>query len=116
MPIAGMSRKSSQDAEMCGVLCGDSSAAIAVSQRKGCGKLRHIRIGQLWIQERVNDKDIGLRKIAGEVNPSDLMTKHVNEQKMLSHCELLHVVHREGRSDLSLKVQQGIALGNATAV
>ena len=64
-----------------GVVCGDSSAAIAVAQRKGCGKLRHIRIGQLWIQERVNEKDLDLRKVLGEQNPADLMTKHVNEKK-----------------------------------
>ena len=30
-----------------GFVCGDSSAAIAISQRRGCGKLRHIHIGQL---------------------------------------------------------------------
>ena len=30
-----------------GVVCGDSRAAIAVSQRRCCGKLRHIHIGQL---------------------------------------------------------------------
>ena len=33
---------------MTGVVCGDSSAAIAISQRKGCGKLRRVRGGQLW--------------------------------------------------------------------
>ena len=35
-----------------GILCGDSSAAIAISNRKGCGKLRHIHMGELWIQEK----------------------------------------------------------------
>ena len=29
----------------------DSSAALAVTQRRGCGKLRHVRIGHLWVQE-----------------------------------------------------------------
>ena len=32
--------------DLVGVVCGDSSAAIASSQREGCGKLRHIGIGQ----------------------------------------------------------------------
>ena len=51
-----------------GVVCGDSSAAIAISQRKGCGKLRHINIGQLWIQEKVNAKELEVRKVLGEEN------------------------------------------------
>ena len=29
----------------------DSSAALAVVNRKGCGKVRHARVGQLWVQE-----------------------------------------------------------------
>ena len=43
-----------------GVVCGDSSAAIAVAQRRGCGKLRHIHIGQLWIQERIQEKELAV--------------------------------------------------------
>ena len=30
----------------------DSSAALAVTARKGNGKLRHVRIGHLWVQDR----------------------------------------------------------------
>ena len=41
-----------------GVVCGDSSAALAASLPKGCGKNRHIRIGQLWTQERINAKEL----------------------------------------------------------
>ena len=29
----------------------DSSAALSVTARKGNGKLRHVRIGHLWVQE-----------------------------------------------------------------
>ena len=29
----------------------DSSAAIGVVNRRGCGKLRHVRVGMLWVQE-----------------------------------------------------------------
>ena len=89
---------------------------VAVSQPRGCGKLRHIRIGHLWIQEHINDKDLGVRKIAGEVNPSDLMTKHLAESKMLGHCALLNFEHREGRATASVRVQHGIHTGHAKAV
>ena len=30
----------------------DSSAAMGVVARRGAGKLRHVRVGQLWIQEK----------------------------------------------------------------
>ena len=38
--------------DMKAVLFADSSAAIAISKRRGSGKLRHINIGTLWIQEK----------------------------------------------------------------
>ena len=34
-----------------GVVYADSSAALAIAKRKGAGKLRHINICTLWIQE-----------------------------------------------------------------
>ena len=54
----------------------DSSAALAVTSRKGNGKLRHVRIGHLWVQEVVESEDIRFRKVEGPANPADLMTKH----------------------------------------
>ena len=30
----------------------DSSAALAIVARKGNGKLRHVKVGHLWIQEK----------------------------------------------------------------
>ena len=101
--------------DLVGVVCRDSSAAIAVSHRKGCGKLRYIRIGQLWIQERINTKDLSLRKVLGEENPADLRTKHLMEQKKERHCEKLAKSYQEGRSSIGLRMQQGRA-GNGAKV
>ena len=36
----------------------DSSAALAVVQREGCGKLRHVRVGQLWVQEVAENEEL----------------------------------------------------------
>ena len=55
----------------------DSSAALAVTARKGNGKLRHVKVGHLWIQEVAEREEISYRKVAGEVNPADLLTKHL---------------------------------------
>lgn len=90
-----------------GVVCGDSSAAIAISQRRGVGKLRHINVGQLWIQERVLEKDVSLRKVMGEANPADLLTKHLSEPKKDVHCTKLSMVFEDGRATSVLQVQHG---------
>ena len=65
-----------------GVIYADSSAALAIAKRKGAGKLRHININCLWIQERQNAKDLELRKVLGTENPADLMTKHLARQPL----------------------------------
>ena len=57
-----------------GVIYADSSAALAIAKRKGAGKLRHINISCLWIQERQGSKELELRNVIGAENPADLMT------------------------------------------
>ena len=37
--------------ELRGIVLADSTAALAIADRKGSGKLRHIKKGLLWIQE-----------------------------------------------------------------
>ena len=64
-------------AESGGVVYADSSAALAIAKRKGAGKLRHINISCLWIQERLEEKQLELRKVLGTNNPADMMTKHL---------------------------------------
>ena len=43
-----------------GVIYADSSAALAIAKRKGAGKLRHINISCLWIQEQQGSKQLRL--------------------------------------------------------
>ena len=62
---------------MKGVVYADSSAALAIADRKGSGKLRHINIRMLWIQQKQERGEVELRKIQGAVNPPDLLTKHL---------------------------------------
>ena len=65
-----------------GVVYADSSAALAITKRKGAGKLRHININCSWIQERVEEKQLELRKVLGTNNPADMMTKHLARQPL----------------------------------
>ena len=61
----------------------DSSAAIAMASRRGLGKVRHISLRYLWVQQRVHNKEIELQKESGDSNLSDLQTKHLAEKRML---------------------------------
>ena len=61
--------------ELKAVVRSDSSAALAMPQRVGLGKVRHLAVQYLWIQERHSKKELDLRKVKGEHNPADLLTK-----------------------------------------
>ena len=76
----------------------DSSAAIGICSRQGLGKLRHIATHTLWIQERVRDGTIELRKVRGEVNPADLFTKHLlSRERVTNLTQLFGCEFRGGR-------------------
>ena len=83
----------------------DSSAAIGVAQRKGNGKLRHVRVGMLWIQEKVEDRDLDISKVRGEDNPADAMTKNVGREKLEKFVAMSNQEFRRGRAEQSLKLK-----------
>ena len=62
-------------------LYGDSSAAQGIAQRTGCGKVKHLSIRQLWVQERVELGDLKVHKIPRAVNLSDALTHHWHQSE-----------------------------------
>ena len=78
---------------------------MAIAKRKGAGKVRHINVSSLWIQERQDKEAFELRKVLGTENPADMMTKHfprASLDKCMSH---LHQARAEGRAKASLDIQ-----------
>ncbi len=65
----------------------DASATLGIVQRQGLGKLRHINVQYLWLQERVRNGEMSVKKVAGIDNPADLMTKHLAAHDMARHAE-----------------------------
>ena len=76
----------------------DSSAAIGIAQRTGIGKIRHLAVHLLWIQEKVKTGDILLHKVLGSNNPADPLTKHLAQDVLHRHMPQLALVFQEGRS------------------
>ena len=77
----------------------DSSAAKGIVSRTGLGKVRHIEVNELWLQEKVKSGEIRMFKIPGTVNQGDLMTKHVPFDTLTRHFEKLGLEFRDGRAE-----------------
>ena len=56
----------------------DSSAAKSFVGRQGLGKMKHLEIRDLWLQQKIRDGRVEVSKILGTENPSDLGTKILN--------------------------------------
>jgi hypothetical protein len=82
----------------------DSSAALGVVGRKGAGKLRHVRVGQLWVQEKAETGEIHYKKIKGTENPADVLTKSMSGTDINRYLIMLGVDARDGRADKSLEI------------
>ena len=57
------------------VLGTDSSAAKSFVCRRGLGRMRHLEIRDLWLQNEVREGRLVVKKVIGSENPADLMTK-----------------------------------------
>ena len=77
----------------------DASAALGIVQRRGIGKVRHIRTQSLWLQEAHATKRLGFEKIDGTRNPSDLMTKHLTDTLQQRHLEYMCTQVESGRAE-----------------
>ena len=86
----------------------DSSAAIGICSRQGLGKLRHLDTHTLWIQQAVRTGRVDLRKVPGEQNPADLLTKHSNSRQRLEELvKLFGCKYLGGRAASAPQVRKG---------
>ena len=82
----------------------DSSAAKGIGNRRGLGKVRHIELSELWLQEKVAEERLNLYKIPGEDNISDHLTKAANRERIELHLRLTSQVITSGRHALMPQV------------
>lgn len=88
----------------------DSSAAIGICSRQGLGKLRHLDTHTLWIQQAVRTGRVDLRKVLGEENPADLLTKHsLSRQRLEDLVNLFGCRYLGGRAASAPQVRKGEA-------
>jgi len=79
----------------------DASAAKGIATRRGLGKVRHIEVNQLWLQDKVNTGEIDVMKVKGEGNLADALTKPLDGTGVRKHIALTRQELVEGRSVLT---------------
>ena len=67
----------------------DSTAAKGIAGRTGAGKLKHLSIKELWLQDLVKQKRIKVEKEPTATNWSDLGTKSLSGRRI---GELMHIM------------------------
>jgi len=73
--------------------CGtDSSAAKAISERLGVGRVRHLEVASLWIQEATKRKQLRVVKLRGVANTADLGTKALDQHRLAELAKAVGVV------------------------
>ena len=87
----------------------DSTAAKGTCSRHGLGKLKHLELKSLWIQEAARAKRIVVVKEFSETNFGDLMTKHLTEEKMTALLQSAGYEFREGRAPGAPELAEGAA-------
>jgi len=65
----------------------DSSAGRAISLRKGTGKVRHLQVKYLWIQDALFEKRLVIEKVKGIENPADIGTKYLMAHEVQAVAE-----------------------------
>ncbi len=76
----------------------DVIAAISIVRRAGLGKLRHLKVRDVWPQDNVKEEDFELLKVSGLANPADSMTKHLSRVDAERHLAGLSMHLGSGRA------------------
>ena len=79
--LGGVSMLRDMNMSMTRELQMDSIATQGISNRRGIGKIRHLHIPLLWIQEKVSPKGITTKEIDGTTNTADIGTKVLSEME-----------------------------------
>ena len=81
----------------------DATAAIGIARRRGLGKVRHLDVTDLWIQEKVRSKAVHLQKVPGLGNPADVLTKYVDKATLEKALKFMGLMRMDGRAKLAPK-------------
>ena len=91
----------------------DATAAIGIARRRGMGKIRHLDVMDLWVQEKFTSKAASIDKVLGTENPADILTKYVERAGLTAALAKLGVLSAQGKSSSALEAMGARVLGGA---
>ena len=77
----------------------DAVAAIGMVKRQGLGRIRHLAVADLWIQQKSKTGDVHYKKLEGCKNVSDILTKLVEAEVLDRHMDNMGFEFRRGRNE-----------------
>ena len=83
------------------VVKSDAVAAIGIVKRQGLGRVRHLAVADLWVQQRSKSGEVSYRKLDGSKNTSDIMTKAVEWDLIQRHMSTLGLKFAQGGHPLT---------------
>eukprot|EP00971_Amphidinium_carterae_P309332 6147173-Amphidinium_carterae.1 len=87
----------------------DSSAALGMLRREGCGaRVRHIAAKLLWVQQLVQKQLLVVHKVKTAENPADLGTKMHGKDRLIQLRELCGLEDQEVRRAIDLMGVQSV--------
>ena len=106
------------------VVHSDSKSALDWLHKKGVGRLKHIELRQMWIQEAVMQKRLSMEFIQGADNIADLLTKTLSGPRLralaqragMSYPEAELAMLEEVELDPELSEEGGVAHGVLSVV
>ena len=66
------------------ILSTDSSAAKGIATWKGLGKVKHLETRTLWAQDKIDEGIVVVKKIGGDRNVADILTKYLSSPRLRS--------------------------------
>ncbi len=74
-----------------GNVVGDCAPLKGLLERRGTGRVKHLELRQLWMQEKIKNKSLRFVKVPREKNPSDAMTHHWSKAEGAKHFPKLNL-------------------------
>ena len=85
----------------------DATAAIGIVGREGLGKVRHLATADLWVQQRVKQRQLSVEKWPGPENPADVGTKGLSREAIDRHVVALGFAAVAGRAAAAPEMKAG---------
>ena len=79
----------------------DATAAIGIVKRQVLGAVRHLATADLWVQQRIKDKELRVSKVGTAENMADLLTKVLLADQTLYLLSKMGYFFVEGRSAIA---------------